>query len=147
MMRHAKRDEEAGGPGLGVLETRKRTRRAGDGSIVTRPAKRQGRRPSHTTASLSDDSDHPPHGAPVSPPGSASDPPSLSLDETDSLLAPMMPGGPFEPFVEPIPGQFDAADGQFSLGLEMPGLGDGFGLDTGAFLSTVYAEDVSRDIS
>ncbi|KAL1959978.1 hypothetical protein VTO42DRAFT_646 [Malbranchea cinnamomea] len=31
MARHAKRDEEAGGPGLGVLETRKRTRRGPDG--------------------------------------------------------------------------------------------------------------------
>ncbi|PLB51500.1 MFS general substrate transporter [Aspergillus steynii IBT 23096] len=138
MMRHAKRDEEAGGPGLGVLETRKRTRRAGDGSIVTRPAKRQGRRPSHTTASLSDDTEHP-HGAPVSPPGSASDPPSLSLDETDSLLAPMMPGGPFEPFVEPIPGQFDAADGPWSLGLEPQGLGDGFGLDTATDFNMPFA--------
>lgn len=39
MVRHAKRDEEAGGPGLGVLETRKRTRRTPNGTIVTRPAK------------------------------------------------------------------------------------------------------------
>ncbi|KAH8429165.1 C2H2 finger domain transcription factor [Aspergillus melleus] len=139
MLRHAKRDEEAGGPGLGVLETRKRTRRAGDGSIVTRPAKRQARRPSHATASLSDDTDHPPHGAPVSPPGSASDHPSLSLDETDPLLAPMMAGGPFEPFVEPIPGQFDAADGSWSLGLEPQGLADGFGLDTATDFNMPFA--------
>lgn len=43
MARHAKRDEEAGGPGLGVLETRKRTRRGPDGSIITRPTKKQAR--------------------------------------------------------------------------------------------------------
>ncbi|KAL2388685.1 hypothetical protein RJ035_003024 [Blastomyces gilchristii] len=43
MVRHAKRDEEAGGPGLGVLETRKRTRRGPDGTIITKPTKKQAR--------------------------------------------------------------------------------------------------------
>lgn len=43
MARHAKRDEEAGGPGLGILETRKRTRRGPDGTIITRPTKKQAR--------------------------------------------------------------------------------------------------------
>ncbi|GES65216.1 C2H2 finger domain transcription factor [Aspergillus terreus] len=150
MMRHAKRDEEAGGPGLGVLETRKRTRRAGDGTIITRPPKRQSR-PAHsqstTSSSISIASSrdqghfeldaHTPHGAPVSPPGSASDPPSLSLDDTDALLAPMMPGGPFEPYVEPIPGQFDAADGSFSLGLDTTA--DFFNIDTATDFNMPFA--------
>ncbi|GAB1211393.1 hypothetical protein ATERTT37_000507 [Aspergillus terreus] len=149
-MRHAKRDEEAGGPGLGVLETRKRTRRAGDGTIITRPPKRQSR-PAHsqstTSSSISIASSrdqnygeldaHTPHGAPVSPPGSASDPPSLSLDDTDALLAPMMPGGPFEPYVEPIPGQFDAADGSFSLGLDTTA--DFFNIDTATDFNMPFA--------
>lgn len=137
LMRHAKRDEEAGGPGQGVLETRKRTRRAGDGSIITRPPKRQSRaRASHSlppsssasSSSISVTSAQD-YGAPVSPPTSASDPSSMTLDEPDPLLAPMMPSGPFEPYVEPIPGQFDAADGSWSLGLD--GMGDFFSLDTG----------------
>ncbi|KAF9895265.1 hypothetical protein FE257_000167 [Aspergillus nanangensis] len=147
MMRHAKRDEEAGGPGMGVLETRKRTRRAGDGSIVTRPPKRQSRMAiSQSTASSCisitspearfEFDDRPPHGAPVSPPGSASEPPSLSLDETD-LLAPMMPGGPFEPHVEPMPGQFDAADGSFSLGMDVTG--DFFNVDTATDFNLPFA--------
>ncbi|GJP88342.1 C2H2 finger domain transcription factor [Aspergillus niger] len=136
LMRHAKRDEEAGGPGQGVLETRKRTRRAGDGSIITRPPKRQSRaRASHSlppsssasSSSISVTSAQD-YGAPVSPPTSASDPSSMTLDEPDPLLAPMMPSGPFEPYVEPIPGQFDAADGSWSLGLD--GMGDFFSLDT-----------------
>ena len=42
----------------------------------------------------------------------------------------MMPGGPFEPFVEPIPGQFDAADGAWSVGKD--GTSDFFSVDTGA---------------
>lgn len=145
MMRHAKRDEEAGGPGMGVLETRKRTRRAGDGTIITRPRKRQSQphcSESTTASSVSvtsgpdlaqitlDLDGQTPHGAPVSPPGSASDPPSLCFDDHDPLLAPMMPGGAFEPFVEPIPGQFDAADGAWSVGLD--GTSDFFSVDTGA---------------
>ncbi|PWY76081.1 MFS general substrate transporter [Aspergillus sclerotioniger CBS 115572] len=144
LMRHAKRDEEAGGPGLGVLETRKRTRRAGDGSIITRPPKRQSRAsagpslPSSSCASSSSISvtsaqDY----APVSPPTSASDPSCLSLDEPDPLLAPMMPSGPFEPYVEPIPGQFDAADGSWSLGLD--GMGDFFSLDTATDFNMPFA--------
>ncbi|PYI09266.1 MFS general substrate transporter [Aspergillus sclerotiicarbonarius CBS 121057] len=144
LMRHAKRDEEAGGPGLGVLETRKRTRRAGDGTIITRPPKRQSRAsagpslPSSSSASSSSISvtsaqDY----APVSPPTSASDPSCLSLDEPDPLLAPMMPSGPFEPYVEPIPGQFDAADGSWSLGLD--GMGDLFNLDTATDFNMPFA--------
>ncbi|KAL4892807.1 hypothetical protein BDV59DRAFT_193372 [Aspergillus ambiguus] len=150
MMRHAKRDEEAGGPGLGVLETRKRTRRVGDGTIITRPPKRQPRAAVSQSTGLSSISvassqdqqivepdGHTPHGAPVSPPGSASDHPSLSLDDTDSLIAPMMPGGPFEPYVEPIPGQFDAADGSFSLGLD--GTADFFNIDTATDFNMPFA--------
>ncbi|KAL4791310.1 major facilitator superfamily domain-containing protein [Aspergillus venezuelensis] len=127
MSRHAKKDAEAGGDGKGVLETRKRMKRAEDGSIIVRPPKRQSRhRVSNTHAPMSSSSqsvrssgspEHNPQ-APVSPPGSADDPLSISLDGTDltdpdPLLAPMMPP-PFEPYVEPIPGQFDAADGSWS---------------------------------
>lgn len=68
-------------------------------------------------------------GGPISPPTSGTDFASLSLEEPDPLLAPMMPGGPFEQFMEPIPGQFDAADGSFSVGLG--GMTDLLGLDTG----------------
>ncbi|PWY69070.1 MFS general substrate transporter [Aspergillus heteromorphus CBS 117.55] len=171
MSRHTKRDEEAGGPGLGVLETRKRTRRAGDGSIVTRPPKRQSqsqtqsqsqsqsqshpRLPNPSTSSASSscsisvtssqdyDHHHLSHGAPVSPPTSASDPASLALDDPDPdpdpdpLLAPMMPSGPFEPYVEPIPGQFDAADGSWSLGLD--NMGDMVSLDTATDFNMPFA--------
>ncbi|GAT22927.1 C2H2 finger domain transcription factor [Aspergillus luchuensis] len=157
LMRHAKRDEEAGGPGQGVLETRKRTRRAGDGSIITRPPKRQSRaRASHSlppsssasSSSISVTSAQD-YGAPVSPPTSASDPSSMSLDEPDPLLAPMMPSGPFEPYVEPIPGQFDAADGSWSLGLD--GMGDFFSLDTGTFplimLINTPADQIATDFN
>lgn len=41
----------------------------------------------------------------------------------------MMTGGPFEPYVEPVPGQFDAADGSFNVGQN--GMGDFFDMDTG----------------
>ena len=136
MMRHNKRDEEAGGPGLGVLKTRKRIRRAGDGTIIMRPSQRQMRsaaRSSISTASSEqgrvDEEEEFRGQAPPSPPGSGTDPTSLSIDENDPFLAPMMPGGPFEPYVEPIPGQFDAADGSLNLGPN--GVGDFFGLDTG----------------
>ncbi|ODH48140.1 hypothetical protein GX48_05735 [Paracoccidioides brasiliensis] len=184
LARHAKRDEEAGGPGLGVLETRKRTRRGPDGTIITRPTKKQARAAmaarsmastvssipasdgknssaaqtlsssssirsfnrnsvsSHDTPdgvsalttppSMSSDMNY--HGldhgavscAPVSPPTSAHhscssvnlesgprDTTCLPVDHSDPLIAPMMPGGPYEPYVEPIPGQFDAADGSW----------------------------------
>jgi hypothetical protein len=40
-----------------------------------------------------------------------------------------MPVGPFEPYVDPIPGQFDAADGSYNI--ELDGIGDYFGMDTG----------------
>ncbi|KAL4915022.1 major facilitator superfamily domain-containing protein [Aspergillus aurantiobrunneus] len=122
MSRHAQKDAEAGGAGKGVLETRKRMRRAEDGSIVVRPAKRQSRQKTMSSSSARSSPSHP--GAPVSPPGSSGDPVStISLDETDitepdPLLAPMMPGGPFEPYVEPIPGQFDAGDGSWSAGFD-----------------------------
>ncbi|KAL2812184.1 major facilitator superfamily domain-containing protein [Aspergillus granulosus] len=140
MMRHAKKDAEAGGVGKGILETRKRTRRAEDGSIITRPPKRA--RPkaalSSSSISVTGSMDHPPEGAPVSPPGSASAPSSLSLDDTDPdpLLAPMMPGGPFEPYVEPIPGQFDAADGSWGDGFASDDL---FTLDTATDFNLPFA--------
>ncbi|KAJ5894356.1 hypothetical protein N7495_006047 [Penicillium taxi] len=133
MQRHTRRDEEAGGPGLGVLKTRKRTRRARDGSIVVRPLLREiqsARRSTVSTTSsdrglvIEDLKDHSDDLAPVSPPGSGTDQNSLSMDaidENDPFLAPMMPGGPFEPYVEPIPGQFDAADGSFNNGMEEVG--------------------------
>ncbi|KAL3465224.1 fungal-specific transcription factor domain-containing protein [Aspergillus heterothallicus] len=154
MLRHAKKDAEAGGAGKGILETRKRTRRAEDGSIVTRPPKRTRAKPgismsmstalSSSSCSISVASsmlDFTPRGAPVSPPGSASEPCSssaLSLDETDPdpLLAPMMPGGPFEPFVEPIPGQFDAADGSWGVGFASDDL---FALDTATDFNLPFA--------
>lgn len=159
MARHAKRDEEAGGPGLGILETRKRTRRTPNGTIVTRPAKRQARKAvpdrrdcSSSCASVdgsqeqshrSPGSDNFPHGAPVSPPQSApldghdqySD---QELDESDSLLAPMMPGGPYEPYVEPIPGQFDAADGSWGASTQFEMTEDSFGIDTGMHIRVFW---------
>jgi hypothetical protein len=88
---------------------------------------------SSSSVSVTSSMDHPPEGAPVSPPGSAGDPvSSISVGDTDitdpdPFLAPMMPGGPFEPFVEPIPGQFDAADGSWGGGFES----DIFAIDTG----------------
>uniref|UniRef100_A0A093Y4E5 Zinc finger protein klf1 n=1 Tax=Talaromyces marneffei PM1 TaxID=1077442 RepID=A0A093Y4E5_TALMA len=152
--RHNKRDEEAGGPGLGVLKTRKRTRRAHDGTIVVRPSQRElhSRRSAAQSSSNSSSScsgldlvgegvygeeDLPVQGGPISPPTSGTDFASLSLEEPDPLLAPMMPGGPFEPYVEPIPGQFDAADGSFSVGLG--GMTDLLGLDTATDFNLPFA--------
>ncbi|KAL2835328.1 major facilitator superfamily domain-containing protein [Aspergillus pseudoustus] len=140
MMRHAKKDAEAGGVGKGILETRKRTRRAEDGSIITRPPKRVRSKAALSSSSISVTSsiDHPPMGAPVSPPGSASEPSSLSLDDADPdpLLAPMMPGGPFEPYVDPIAGQFDAADGSWGVGFASDDL---FALDTATDFNLPFA--------
>jgi hypothetical protein len=191
MMRHAKRDEEAGGPGLGVLETRKRTRRGPDGKVVTRPTKKQAktaavsRSPfaagssipsshsscgsmsatsenqrmeveSMTTLGTDGDAvlhknpvrrhaDHTPHGAPVSPPRSTHDShASVNVDETlmetcdavtasEPLLAPMVPGGPYEPYVEPIPGQFDAGDGSWQNWGGLDEIYDDVNLDTGMY--------------
>jgi len=154
MMRHAKRDEEAGGPGLGILETRKRTRRAPNGTIVIKPAKRQARKAisnrharsvSHTSfesasegnAGIIESHDFS-HGAPVSPPSSAhlesrdqhSD---IGISDEDALLVPMMPGGSYEPYVEPIPGQFDAADGSWGISP----FGNMFTTDTGMYTGVV----------
>lgn len=213
-MRHAKRDEEAGGPGLGVLDTRKRTRRLPDGTIVTRPTKRQSRAaaaraaatggndtsnnnkdnapsPMYTSSdngggscsdsgrvadmaqiqsSLSDCSanfhhhhhhyDIPPDGAPMSPPRSTNASgrfsssseslenealdASIGIDSDEPLLAPMMPGGPYEPFVEPIAGQFDVADGAWqtdtmlSTAMDLD-YDDTFNLDTGMSLAGLCA--------
>jgi hypothetical protein len=140
MERHTKRDLEAGGPGQGTLKTRKRTRRAEDGSIIVRPSQRQlriaaGTVPSPVSANNSSqsqrsgDEDFYHEEAPLSPPGSGSDPTSVSLEDTDPFLTPLMPPGPFEPYVDPIPGQFDAADGSYNV--ELDGIGDYFGMDTG----------------
>lgn len=197
MMRHAKRDEEAGGPGLGVLETRKRTRRGPDGRVVTRPTKKQARAAmavavsaastspcaagssipsshsscgsmsassenhhveveSMTTLGTDGDArvhkepirhrpDHAPQGAPVSPPQSTQDShASVNIEETlmeacdavtasEPLLAPMVPGGPYEPFVEPIPGQFDAGDGSWQSWGGLDEIYDDINLDTGMY--------------
>lgn len=151
MIRHDKRDEEAGGPGLGVLKTRKRTRRAGDGTIIVRPSQREirsGALSTNSTASsdrgFTEDGDDFANQAPLSPPGSGTDPTSLSIDENDPFIAPMMPGGPFEPYVEPIPGQFDAADGSFNVGLD--GMGDFFGMDTGMNRLSPWNEATRTDL-
>jgi len=140
-MRHTKRDQEAGGPGMGVLKTRKRTRRAGDGTIIVRPSQREMRSAPRSTSSASSDQrldEDEGEGEemqfvdePLSPPISGTDPTSLSIDGNDPFLAPMMPGGPFEPYAEPVPGQFDAADGSFNMGLD--GMSDFFGMDTGMY--------------
>lgn len=137
MERHTKRDQEAGGPGQGLLKTRKRTRRAEDGSIFVRPSQRQIRNASNSRGStnssgqeLEEEYQLPKEtGLPISPPGSGTDPTTISIDETDPFLAPLIPIGSFEPYVEPIPGQFDAADGSFNV--ELGGIGDYFGMDTG----------------
>ncbi|KAE8326659.1 MFS general substrate transporter [Aspergillus sergii] len=145
MLRHDKRDEEAGGPGLGVLNTRKRTRRARDGTIIVRPSQREMRSGARSTTSSSstgqdlvvEEEEDPMDEAPISPPISGTDPGSLSIVEADPFLAPMMPGGPFEPYVEPIPGQFDAADGSFNVGLG--GMGDFFSMDTATDFNLPFA--------
>ncbi|KAJ5326260.1 uncharacterized protein N7506_009362 [Penicillium brevicompactum] len=147
MERHTKRDLEAGGPGQGTLKTRKRIRRAEDGSIVVRPSQRQLRKAAAlaerspvSTNSLSQepsDEDYFHDEAPLSPPGSGTDPTSISIDETDPFLAPLMPPGPFEPYVEPIPGQFDAADGSYNV--ELDGIGDYFGMDTATDFNLPFA--------
>lgn len=136
MLRHDKRDEEAGGPGLGVLKTRKRTRRAHDGTIIVHPSQREIRSAARSSISsgssvqeLTEEHESFIGHGPLSPPGSGADRRSIAVDENDDFIAPMMPGGPFEPFVEPVPGQFDAADGSFNVGLD--GLGDLNGMDTG----------------
>ncbi|EED15608.1 conserved hypothetical protein [Talaromyces stipitatus ATCC 10500] len=145
MMRHEKRDKEAGGPGLGVLNTRKRARRARDGTIVMRPSQREMRAARSTSAPSYSDSDFVEEEgeeqhvgeAPLSPPNSGSEPTSISIDEIDPFLAPMVPGGPFEPYAEPIPGQSDAADGSFNVGLD--GTIDSFGMDTATDFNLPFA--------
>ncbi|KAJ5670290.1 uncharacterized protein N7477_005653 [Penicillium maclennaniae] len=152
MMRHTKRDEEAGGPGMGVLKTRKRVRRTGDGSIIVRPSQRELRFAARSTTSTTssdrrleeyEDEDDEAEEAqfvdeePLSPPISGTDHNALSIDENDPFLAPMTPGGPFEPFVEPVPDQFDAADGSFSMGLD--GMSDFFGMDTATDFNLAFA--------
>ncbi|KAJ5198722.1 major facilitator superfamily domain-containing protein [Penicillium cinerascens] len=153
MMRHTKRDEEAGGPGMGVLKTRKRTRRARDGSIIVRPSQREMRSAARCTTSsacsdrrmeeyeegMEGEEEETPFidEEPLSPPISGTDHNSLSIDGNDSVLAFMMPGGPFEPFVEPVPGQFDAADGSFNMGLD--GMSDFFGMDTATDFNLPFA--------
>ncbi|KAJ5083769.1 hypothetical protein N7456_013196 [Penicillium angulare] len=144
MLRHDKRDEEAGGPGLGILKTRKRTRRAGDGTIIVRPSQREIRSAALSVNStessdrgMTEDGEDFADQEPLSPPVSGTDPTSLSIDENDPFLAPMMPAGPFEPYVEPMPGQFDAADGSFSVGLD--GMGDFFGMDTATDFNLPFA--------
>ncbi|OGE49903.1 hypothetical protein PENARI_c019G06476 [Penicillium arizonense] len=76
-------------------------------------------------------------GLPISPPGSGTDPTTISIDETDPFLAPLIPIGSFEPYVEPIPGQFDAADGSFNV--ELGGIGDYFGMDTATDFNLPFA--------
>lgn len=138
--RHEKRDLEAGGPGQGTLKTRKRTRRAEDGSIIVRPSQRQLRASAVTRYPISanspsqepelrEEEEYSHDGVPLSPPGSGTDPTSISMDDTDPFLASLVSAGPFEQYVEPMPGQFDAADGSF--GVELDGIGDYFGMDTG----------------
>ncbi|CRG87926.1 putative transporter C1039,04 [Talaromyces islandicus] len=146
MMRHDKRDEEAGGPGLGVLKTRKRIRRARDGTIVERPSQREIRSAARSTISSSCadpdvveevDEEQPGDEVPISPPISGTDLTSLSIDETDPFLAPMIPGSAFEPYAEPVPGQFDAADGSYNVGLD--GIGNFFDMDTATDFNLPFA--------
>ncbi|KAJ5177368.1 uncharacterized protein N7500_000067 [Penicillium coprophilum] len=147
MERHQKRDLEAGGPGQGTLKTRKRTRRAEDGSIVVRPSQRQIRSAASTRSPISaNSSSQEPelreeerfyNNVPLSPPGSGTDPTSMSMDDTDPFLASLVPAGPFEPYAEPVPGQFDAADGSF--GVQLDGIGDYFGMDTATDFNLPFA--------
>ncbi|CDM36144.1 Transcription factor, fungi [Penicillium roqueforti FM164] len=146
--RHQKRDLEAGGPGQGTLKTRKRTRRAEDGSIVVRPSQRQLRTAAAARSPISanstsqepelrDEVEYFNDNVPLSPPGSGTDPTSISMDDTDPFLASLVPAGPFEQYVEPVPGQFDAADGSF--GVELDGIGDYFGMDTATDFNLPFA--------
>ncbi|KAJ5408356.1 hypothetical protein N7509_002239 [Penicillium cosmopolitanum] len=123
MERHTKRDAEAGGPGLG-----REMRSAGRSTISTTSSSDRG---------ILDDDDPFLDEAPLSPPGSGTDPTSLDIDDSDPFLAPMMPGGPFEPYVEPVPGQFDAADGSFNIGLNE--MGSFFGMDTATDFNLPFA--------
>ncbi|KAL1963169.1 hypothetical protein VTN77DRAFT_8602 [Rasamsonia byssochlamydoides] len=96
-----------------------------------------------------DPRDYTPRGAPVSPPRSTHDSnSSVNVDAlaescdivtaSEPLLAPMVPGGPYEPYVEPIPGQFDAADGSWQTwsGLDY---NDFFNLDTATSFNMPFA--------
>ncbi|KAJ9216912.1 transcriptional regulator family: Fungal Specific TF and C2H2 zinc finger [Paecilomyces variotii] len=97
--------------------------------------------------------DQPPHGAPVSPPRSTHDSGSSirmesnlagscdTMNSPEPFLAPMVPGGPYEPYVEPLPGQFDAADGSWqthSGGLDSIN-DDFFNLDTATSFNMPFA--------
>lgn len=99
MTRHVKRDEEAGGPGLGVLETRKRARRGPDGRIIERPSKRMLRAGIATVKKITSSTGDSPRSqsqqgpqAPVSPPQSfrSSDSyNSTGIDNTGHTLTPI----------------------------------------------------------
>ncbi|OQE05637.1 hypothetical protein PENVUL_c023G08191 [Penicillium vulpinum] len=136
----SKRDLEAGGPGQGTLKTRKSTRRAEDSSIVVRPSPRQIRtvaatrspisaNPSSQETELRDEEEYFHNDVPLSPPRSGTEPTSMSIEDTDPFLASLVPTGTFEPYVESLSGQFDAADRSF--GVQLDGIGDYFGMDTG----------------
>lgn len=95
LARHAKKDDEAGGPGLGVLETRKRARRGSDGRLIERPSKRMLRAGITTTVKRAISSDgtssqeqqpqmSPPQ-APVSPPRSSESSESYGGHGVDNL--------------------------------------------------------------
>ncbi|EEH02599.1 conserved hypothetical protein [Histoplasma capsulatum G186AR] len=91
--------------------------------------------------------------APISPPTSVH--PSCSSVNLDSgaldncqpvhhpdpLIAPMVPGGPYEPYAEPIPGQFDAADGSWRSQDLGPGMDyeEFFDLDTATSFNMPFA--------
>ncbi|KAG0152974.1 hypothetical protein PDIDSM_1933 [Penicillium digitatum] len=148
MERHEKRDLEAGGPGQGTLKTRKRTRRAEDGSIIVRPSQRELRTAAAAKSSISvngssqipdlrDEEEYFDDGVPLSPPGSGTGPTSISMDDTDPFLASLVPAGSFEQHFEPMAGQFDAADGSF--GVELDGIGDYFGMDTATDFNLPFA--------
>ncbi|KAL1845959.1 hypothetical protein Plec18170_009432 [Paecilomyces lecythidis] len=66
---------------------------------------------------------------------------SEPLNSPEPFLAPVVPGGPYEPYVEPLPGQFDAADGSWQT---HSGGGDGiyddfFNLDTATSFNMPFA--------
>lgn len=105
MARHAKKDEEAGGPGQGVLETRKRSTREPDGTIVTRPRKRAPRINTRSTSPKQADvntanedttcTTEINHGHPLSPPSSLNHtPPHSSVIDQASLLDPQLGAQP-----------------------------------------------------
>lgn len=111
MARHKQKDEEAGGEGLGVIESRKKLWRDKDGKIVNKrpsqmdssdqPAKRKAGQPQKVDDEF--DNDGFPdqtalHAEPLSPPK------SMRSAESFDHMSGQMPELDYHDFAEPLPG-------------------------------------------